>query len=73
MPPPSLDSLAASDRPFVLADDHGVVIGMNDAFRDVYGWDDDEPGCAVTDAVARGKVDARRHSLYLRLLEETLA
>ncbi len=33
----------------------------------------DEPGCAVTDAVARGKVDARRHSLYLRLLEETLA
>jgi len=39
-PPPSLDSLAAGDRPFVLADDHGVVIDMNDAFRDFYGWDD---------------------------------
>ena len=38
--PPSLDSLASGDKPFVLADDHGVVIDMNDAFRDFYGWDD---------------------------------
>jgi PAS domain S-box-containing protein len=39
-PVPSLDALAASDRPFVLADDHGVVIGMNQAFQEFYGWDD---------------------------------
>jgi PAS domain S-box-containing protein len=38
--PPSLDSLASGDKPFVLADDHGVVIDMNNAFRDFYGWDD---------------------------------
>lgn len=38
--PPSLDSLASGDRPFVLADDRGIVIGMNESFRRFYGWDD---------------------------------
>jgi ribosome biogenesis GTPase len=28
-----------------------------------------EPGCAVTDAVARGAVNAARHDSYLRLVE----
>lgn len=38
--PPSIEALASGDRPFVLADDHGVVIGMNEAFRAFYGWSD---------------------------------
>lgn len=38
--PPSIAALAAGDAPFVLADDHGVVIGMNQPFREVYGWAD---------------------------------
>ena len=38
--PPSIEALSAGDLPFVLADDHGVVIAMNQPFREVYGWDD---------------------------------
>ena len=37
---PSIEALAAGDIPFVLADDNGVVIGTNQPFREVYGWDD---------------------------------
>ena len=29
-----------------------------------------EPNCGVLDALARGEIDARRHALYLRLLDE---
>jgi ribosome biogenesis GTPase len=33
----------------------------------------DEPGCAVRHAIESGHIDARRHQLYLRMLEETLS
>ena len=33
----------------------------------------DEPGCAIRAAVTAGTIDARRHQLYLKLLEDTLA
>ena len=31
-----------------------------------------EPGCAITGAVQAGRIDARRHQLYLSMLNETL-
>ena len=40
--PPSIDALAAGDRPFVLADDRGTVQLMNEAFRRTYGWCDEQ-------------------------------
>ena len=39
---PSLDELAATDRPYVEANALGMVVRTNQAFRDVYGWTDDE-------------------------------
>jgi PAS domain S-box-containing protein len=39
---PSIESLAAADRPFVLADSLGNVVRINDAFRRVYGWSDEQ-------------------------------
>ena len=33
----------------------------------------DEPGCAISAAVERRAIDARRHQLYHRLLDDTLA
>lgn len=38
---PSIESLENSDRPFVLADHLGQVLGMNKAFIDTYGWTPD--------------------------------
>jgi hypothetical protein len=35
--PPSIDELRQGDRPFVLADHQGVVIGINPAFQKAYG------------------------------------
>jgi PAS domain S-box-containing protein len=40
--PPSIDELAAADRPFVLADGLGNVVSINEAFQRVYGWRDDQ-------------------------------
>lgn len=40
--PPSIEAMASSDRPFVLADAEGRVLSMNDAFRCVYGWTDEQ-------------------------------
>ena len=40
--PPSIDALAAGERPFVLADDRGTVQLLNEAFRRTYGWSDDD-------------------------------
>ena len=39
--PPSLDDLAATDRPYVEANALGMVVRTNQAFRDAYGWSDD--------------------------------
>ena len=39
---PSLNELAATDRPYVEADALGMVVRTNQAFREVYGWSDDE-------------------------------
>lgn len=38
----SLDDLAATDRPYVEANALGMVVRTNQAFRDVYGWSDDD-------------------------------
>lgn len=38
--PPSIEALTAGELPFVLADDHGVVIAINQPFREVYGGGD---------------------------------
>jgi len=40
--PPSLDELASSDRPYVEADALGMVVRTNAAFREVYGWADED-------------------------------
>ncbi|MEI7952497.1 MAG: PAS domain S-box protein [Synechococcaceae cyanobacterium ELA182] len=37
-PPPSLEALQNGDRPFVLADQSGVVVAINSAFHQIYGW-----------------------------------
>jgi len=39
---PSIASLEASDRPFVLADSLGNVVRVNEAFRQTYGWLDEQ-------------------------------
>jgi PAS domain S-box-containing protein len=39
---PSIEALASSDRPFVLADADGRVLSINAAFRRVYGWTDEQ-------------------------------
>ena len=40
-PPPSLEALQNGDRPFVLADQNGVVVAINIAFHQTYGWTED--------------------------------
>jgi hypothetical protein len=37
-PTPTLASLQTSDAPCVLADHKGVVLAINPAFEQVYGW-----------------------------------
>lgn len=39
---PSIAVLEASGRPFVLADSLGTVVRVNEAFRQTYGWPDEE-------------------------------
>lgn len=39
---PSIEALAAADQPFVLADSLGNVVSINEAFRRVYGWRDEQ-------------------------------
>jgi PAS domain-containing protein len=39
---PSLDELAAADQPYVEADSLGNVLRFNQAFREVYGWSEEE-------------------------------
>ena len=41
-PTPTLASLQTSDAPFVLADHKGVVLAINPAFEQVYGWSEAE-------------------------------
>lgn len=52
---PSIEALAAADQPFVLADSLGNVVSINDAFRRIYGWSDDQLvgqplGCILPEA-----------------------
>jgi PAS domain-containing protein len=39
---PSIAALEASDLPFVLADSLGNVVRVNAAFRNTYGWQDEQ-------------------------------
>lgn len=39
---PSLEAMASSDRPFVLANSDGNILSMNQAFRRVYGWTEEQ-------------------------------
>ena len=39
---PTLASLQTSDAPFVLANHKGVVLALNPAFQQVYGWSEAE-------------------------------
>lgn len=39
---PSIATLESTGRPFVLADSLGTVIRVNEAFRQTYGWNDQE-------------------------------
>jgi len=41
-PPPTIASLQNSGAPFVLADQNGVVLALNPAFQQVYGWSEAE-------------------------------
>ena len=41
-PTPTLASIQTSDAPFVLADHKGVVLAINPAFEQVYGWSEAE-------------------------------
>ena len=41
-PSPSIAELEATDRPFVLADSLGNVLRVNEAFRRIYGWLDEQ-------------------------------
>jgi len=36
--PPSLDLLCQGERPFVLADHNGIILGINAPFQQAYGW-----------------------------------
>lgn len=40
--PTTIASLQNSDAPFVLADHKGVVLAINPAFEQVYGWSEAE-------------------------------
>lgn len=39
---PSIAALEATERPFVLADSLGNVLQVNEAFRQTYGWRDEQ-------------------------------
>jgi PAS domain S-box-containing protein len=39
---PTIEQLRTSDAPFVLADQQGIVLAINQAFQRVYGWSDAE-------------------------------
>jgi PAS domain S-box-containing protein len=39
---PSIAALEATERPFVLADSLGNVLRVNEAFRQTYGWRDEQ-------------------------------
>lgn len=39
---PSIAALEATERPFVLADSLGNVLQVNEAFRQIYGWLDEQ-------------------------------
>ena len=39
---PSIADLQASDRPFVLADQLGMVVAINGAFQTAFGWQESE-------------------------------
>ncbi len=40
--PPSLEQLRQGDRPFVLADHNGIIVAINAAFEQAYGWSDEQ-------------------------------
>ncbi len=37
---PSIEELQRSDRPFVLVDHGGLVLAINQAFQEAYGWEE---------------------------------
>lgn len=39
---PSIEALQAGDAPFVLADNQGLVLAVNAAFEEVYGWREED-------------------------------
>ena len=40
--PPSLEALRHGESPFVLADHNGLIIAINAAFQQAYGWSEEQ-------------------------------